>query len=183
MSCYRRIRRPGAAVFFTVCLAERGSSLLVDGVVRLRAAVRATKAERPFEILAWVVLPDHMHAVWRMPEGDSDYSVRWGAIKVRFTRSLRDDCRAGFNPTLAQAMGREVGWNPTLRRSPSKIAKGDAGIWQRRFWEHHLRSEADVTAAIRYCWINPVKHRLVEAPEGWPYSSVHRDVRSGRYAA
>ncbi|UYV37735.1 hypothetical protein N4R57_01035 [Rhodobacteraceae bacterium D3-12] len=71
-----------------------------------------------------------------------------------------------------------VGWNPTLRRSASKIAKGETGIWQRRFWEHHLRSERDVAAAVRYCWDNPVKHGLVETPEAWRYSSVHRDVRT-----
>lgn len=183
MSSYRRWRIPGAPVFFTVCLSERGGSLLVDEILRLRAAVRVTMAERPFEALAWVVLPDHMHCVWRLPVGDSDYSVRWGAIKSRFTRSLRDGCRVGFHPTLARQRGEAVGWNPTLRRSASKVAKGEAGIWQRRFWEHHLRSEADVAAAIGYCRDDPVRHGLVETPEAWRYSSVHRDGRMGDGAA
>jgi putative transposase len=75
-----------------------------------------------------------------------------------------------------------VGWNPTLR-SPSKIAKGDAGIWQRRFWEHHIRTERDVAAAIRYCWINPVKHGLVDNPADWPYSSYHRDGGNNPFIA
>ena len=114
MSEYRRLRVPGAAVFFTVCLAERGSSVLVDDVVRLRAAVRATMVERPFGILAWVVLPDHLHAVWLMPEGDSNYSVRWGPIKARFSRDVR---RAGFTPpprlSVVQS-GRYAGVNPGL---------------------------------------------------------------------
>ncbi|MEZ5715232.1 MAG: transposase [Paracoccaceae bacterium] len=178
MSDYLRWRIEGAAVFFTVCLAERGSTLLVDEVVRLRGAVRATMAERPFGILAWVVLPDHMHCVWRMPEGDSDYSTRWGAIKARFSRDLR---RAGFTPPPrlpVVATGRYAGVNPGLR-----VDKGEVGLWQRRFWEHHLRGEADVNAAIRYCWTNPVKHGFVERPEDWAYSSVHRDMRLGRVAA
>lgn len=175
MSEYRRPKVTGARVFFTVTLARRGSSLLVDEVTRLREAVRATKAERPFDIKAWVVLPDHMHCIWKLPAGDSDFSTRWGAIKARFTRSLRDGCRVGFHPTMAQASGHAVGWNPTLQRSASKVHKGDAGIWQRRFWEHHIRDETDYWMHLRYCWMNPVKHGLVARPEDWPYSSVHRD--------
>lgn len=177
MSDYLRPRRPGAAIFFTVALADRRSDLLACEIDTLRAAVRATRAERPFGIEAWVVLPDHLHCIWRMPEGDADYSVRWGAIKARFTRGLRDGCRVGFHPTNAKAAGMPVGWNPTLPRSASKWRKGDAGIWQRRFWEHHIRDEADFAAHLRYCWMNPVKHGLAARPEDWPYSSVHRDAR------
>jgi putative transposase len=170
MPNYIRPQIPGARVFFTVALAQRGTDTLVREVGSLRAAVRATMTERPFGIDAWVVLPDHMHAVWTLPEGDSDFSVRWGAIKSRFTREVKR--RVGFHPTNDAIA--TVGWNPTLR-SPSKIAKGDAGIWQRRFWEHHIRTERDMAAAIRYCWINPVKHGLVDDPADWPYSSYHRD--------
>ena len=107
---YVRPRVPGATVFFTVCLARRGSDLLVREIDALREAVRTTRAERPFAIDAWVVLLDHMHFVWTLPEGDAAYAVRWGAIKSRFTRAVRG--RVGFNPTL---------------RSPSKVAKGDCG--------------------------------------------------------
>ncbi|WP_297767628.1 transposase [uncultured Roseovarius sp.] len=167
---------PGTRVFFSVALAQRGGSLLVDEVVRLRAAVRLTQAERPFAIDAWVVLPDHLHAVWTLPSGDADFSIRWDAITSRFTQSLRDGRRVGLNPIRAHRLGHGVGWNPTLRRSASKLRKGDAGIWQRRFWEHHLRDEADFRAHVRYCWLNPVKHGLVAAPQDWPYSSVHRDA-------
>lgn len=59
----------GARVFFTVCLAVRGDDTLVREVAALRRAVAETKAERPFGIQAWVVLPDHLHCVWQMPEG------------------------------------------------------------------------------------------------------------------
>ncbi|MTD99196.1 transposase [Paracoccus sp. YIM 132242] len=164
MSRYLRPRLPAVPVFFTVALAQRGGQLLVDQVEVLREAVRVTQAERPFGIEAWVVLPDHLHCIWRLPEGDCDYSVRWGAIKARFTRGVRD----------------EVGWNPTLR-SPSKVAKGDAGLWQRRFWDHHIRDERDLAAHVRYCWWNPVKHGYVQRPEHWPHSSVHRDIAVGRH--
>src|SRR6056297_806068 len=96
--------RTGGAPGFTVALAARGSRVLVDEVGRLREAVRMTRAERPFEIDAWVVLPDHLHCVWTLPAGDADYSVRWGAIKARFSMSCR---RAGFTPPAP--VGRENG--------------------------------------------------------------------------
>ena len=168
MSRYLRPRLRGCPIFFTVALAARGGALLVDHVDLLRASVAQTRAERPFGIAAWVVLPDHLHFIWRLPEGDTDYSTRWGAIKARFTRAVRE------------VDGGKVGWNPTLR-SASKLAKGDAGLWQRRFWEHHIRDEADFTAHLRYCWWNPVKHGFVKRPEDWPYSSVHREIAAGRY--
>lgn len=172
MSNYLRPKVSGATVFFTVALAQRGSSMLVDEITQLREAVRLTKSERPFEINAWVVLPDHLHAVWTLPAGDADFSTRWGAIKARFTMSVR---RAGFTPPPRLPVvtsGRYAGVNPGLRRD-----KGEVAIWQRRFWEHHIRDEADYRAHLRYCWMNPVKHGLVERPEEWRYSSVHRDAR------
>ncbi len=165
MSDYRRVRIPGAKYFFTVSLADRSSDLLVREVAHLRAAFAVTQRERPFWCDAFVVLPDHLHAVWTLPPGDADYSTRWGAIKARFTRGVK-------------ASG-VVGWNPTLR-TDSKIAKGDAGIWQRRFWEHTIRDEPDHRNHMAYCWRNPVKHGMVERPTDWPYSSIHRDIRAGR---
>ena len=172
MSCYLRPKISGARVFFTVALARRGSTILMDEVTRLREAVRLTKSERPFDIDAWVVLPDHLHAVWTLPAGDWDFSTRWGAIKARFTMSVR---RAGFTPPSrlpVVASGRYAGVNPGLRHD-----KGEAGLWQRRFWEHHIRDEADYWTHVRYCWMNPVKHGFVTRPEEWRYSSVHRDAR------
>ena len=95
MPTYIRPRVAGAAVFFTVALADRRSDLLVRQVDRLRDAVRRVRADRPFGIDAWVVLPDHLHAVWTLPAGDKDFSTRWGAIKAQFSMSVR---RAGFTP-------------------------------------------------------------------------------------
>ncbi len=165
MSTYRRIRIPGAKYFFTVSLADRSSDLLVREVAQLRAAFAVTPRERSFWFDAFVVLPDHLHAVWTLPPGDADYSTRWGAIKARFTRGVKASGLVGCNPTL---------------RTESKIVKGDAGIWQRRFWEHTIRDERDYRSHVEYCWGNPVKHGLVEHPADWPYSSIHRDIRAGR---
>ena len=137
----------------------------------VRQAVAQTRAARPFRIDAWVVLPDHMHCVWTLPEGDTDYAKRMGAIKGRFTQMIR---RSGFSPTPTinnrhgVVGGRtRVGENPDLR--------AEAPIWQKRFWEHHIRDDRDYAAHVHYCWINPVKHGLVTDVRDWPYSSWHRD--------
>lgn len=159
MSNYIRPKIPGATVFCTVVLERRGSSFLLDQIDHLRAAIGETRTQRPFAIEAWVVLPDHMHFVWTLPKGDCDLGVRVGAIKARFTRKVKS---AGA-----------VGLNPTLRRSASKTRKGDAGIWQRRFWEHHIRNEEELRAYVDYCHFNPVKHGFVEEPGDWPYSTAH----------
>lgn len=178
MSHYIRPHISGATIYFTVNLAQAGSRLLTDEILRLREAVRATRADRPFHINAWVVLPDHMHAVWTLPPGDCDFSTRWGSIKARFTMSVR---RAGFSPppglpTLQK--GRYAGLKPGLR-----VQKRESAIWQRRFWEHHIRNKTDYEAHIRHCWYDPVKHGLVSRPEDWPYSSIHRDMAEGLYQA
>lgn len=153
MSNYVRPKLPGATVFFTVVLAERGSDLLVQKIAVLREAVRKTRRERPFEIDAWVVLPDHLHCVWTLPEGDQDYSTRWSVIKARFSREM-----------------------PHTHRRQSHEKRREHGIWQRRFWEHHVRDDADFKAHMEYCWFNPVKHGLVNHPTAWPFSSYHRDM-------
>lgn len=154
MSSYLRPRVSGATIFFTVALAQRKSDLLVREVARLRDAVRATRAERPFDIEAWVVLPDHLHCIWRLPAGDCDYATRWRLIKSRFSRAI-----------------------PKGPTRPSHERRQERGIWQRRFWDHHLRGEEDFTTHLRYCWYNPVKHQLVARPEDWPFSSVVGDPR------
>ncbi|WP_102226086.1 REP-associated tyrosine transposase [Acidimangrovimonas sediminis] len=150
MSQYRRPVVPGGTVFFTVCLAQRGSWLLVDEIERLRAAVRDTRAAQPFRIDAWVVLPDHLHCIWTLPEGVEDFSRRWAGIKARFSRGL-----------------------PAGPRRPSHVRRGEKGIWQRRFREHQIRHPAELALHLRYCHLNPVRHGLVESPDDWPYSSIH----------
>lgn len=152
MPNYLRPQRPGASVFFTVRLAQRGADTLTRNIDTLRAVVRQTRAERPFAINAWVVLPDHMHCVWTLPGGDCDFSTRWSVIKARFSRVM-----------------------PPSPRRASHENRREHGLWQRRFWEHHIRGDDDLRNHIQYCWHNPVKHGLVSHPKDWPYSSYHRD--------
>ncbi len=170
MPNYRRMHRPGGTFFFTVNLADRGSRLLIERIDDLRTAYASVAAEHPLCTEAIVVMPDHLHAVWTLPNGDSDFSVRWKKIKTRFSKAV---LKGGADGGLA----------PTLRVSASKRAKGEVGIWQRRFWEHTIRDEADFAAHVAYCHFNPVKHGFAERPEDWPYSSVHRAMREGRWAA
>lgn len=157
MTNTRRIQFNGGSYFFTVALERRGSSLLTDHIDDLRIAYAATWRTYPWRCDAFVVMPDHLHAVWTLPEGDADYSTRWRLIKARFSRAVG-------------VFG---------QRSPSKHEKRERGIWQRRFWEHTIRDQSDFDAHVRYCWGNPVKHGLCAAPTDWPFSSIHRDVRLG----
>ncbi|NMG55531.1 REP-associated tyrosine transposase [Aromatoleum aromaticum] len=160
MPDYRRNRVPGGTYFFTVNLLERSRSTLVTHVDALREAVRKVRAHRPFHIDAWVVLPDHMHAVWTLPPDDSDYPARWKAIKIAFAKTLPK----------------------TEELSAVRAARGERGIWQRRFWEHTIRDERDYAAHVDYVHINPVKHGWVSSVRDWPHSSFHRCVARGVYA-
>ena len=140
-------------------LAERGSRLLVEQFPLLRGAMRATRRERPFRVEAVVILPDHLHAVLTLPEGDSDFPTRWRLIKARFSHALP----------------------PAERIGASRGAKRERGIWQRRYWEHMIRDGADFRRHVEYCHFNPVKHGLVARVRDWPWSSFHRYVRNGAY--
>jgi putative transposase len=161
MTDYRRNRVPGGTYFFTVNLTDRRSDLLVQHIDMLRDAVRTLRASAPFHIDAWVVLPEHMHCLWTLPEGDTDFSTRWRRIKSAFSRRL---------PRGEQ-------------RSASRISKGERGIWQRRFWEHTIRDDRDYGAHLDYIHFNPVKHGLVADAGDWPYSSFRRCVAKGLYPA
>lgn len=161
MSRYRRLYVPGGTYFFTVALANRGARTLVDEIDLLRSVYGAVVAQQPVTCEAMVVLPDHIHAVWTLPEGDVDFSTRWKRIKGVFSKHCA-------------AQGQV---------SPSKARRGEKGIWQRRFWEHAISGPADFRTHVEYCHFNPVKHGLVERAEDWPYSTLHRDMRKGRYVA
>ena len=156
---YRGNRIPGATYFFTVNLLDRRSDLLVTYIDSLREAVRNVRRRRPFHIDGWVVLPDHMHCPWTLPDGDSDFPRRWWAIKVAFSKSLPNQ----------------------YRRAPVLLRPGERGIWQRRYWEHTVRDDRDYTAHMDYIHFNPVKHGLVNAPADWPFSSFRRCVAAGFY--
>lgn len=156
---YRRNYVEGGTYFFTVNLQNRECSTLIEHIENLRESVRWVKLNRPFHIEAWVVLPNHMHAVWVLPDDDADYSSRWREIKKRFSKSLPK----------------------TEILSLARKNRGERGIWQRRFWEHTIRDEADFRLHVDYVHINPLKHGLVDRVQDWPYSSFHRSVRNGLY--
>jgi putative transposase len=117
----------------------------------------------PFETVAMVLLWDHLHTIWTLPPGDDDYSTRWKKLKGKFTRRW---LKAGGNE---------------LPRSASRKARGERGIWQRRFWEHTALEENDLEAHLDYIHYNPVKHAYVQRPWDWPFSSFRRYVRLGQY--
>jgi len=159
MTNYRRNFVSGGSFFFTVNLAERQVRLLTDNIALLRSAFRYARARHPFTVDAIVVLPDHLHATWTLPEGDADYALRWRMIKASFSRSL--------------PQGERV--------SESRAAKGERGIWQRRYWEHTLCDENDYVRHADYIHSNPVKHGHVRRVRDWPYSLFHRMGRLGVY--
>ncbi len=159
MTGYRRNFIPGGSFFFTVNLADRRQRLLVENIDRLRAAFRDTRMRHPFTIEAMVVLPDHLHAIWTLPEGDADFATRWRLIKSAFSRALPG----------GEAISR------------SRASRGERGVWQRRYWEHTLRDETDFARHVDYIHFNPVKHGHVRRVSDWPHSSFHRMARCGVY--
>ncbi|MEJ1096728.1 MULTISPECIES: transposase [unclassified Pseudoxanthomonas] len=160
MTEYRRPGTPGATWFFTVNLAERhGNTRLITHVDALRRSFALVRRRHPFHIEAIVVLPDHLHCLWRLPDGDADNATRWGLIKAGFSRTLPHDERI----------------------SASRRSRGERGIWQRRFWEHQIRDDDDYAAHVDYIHYNPVKHRHAETAAAWPYSSFHTFVTKGIY--
>jgi putative transposase len=134
---------------------------LVERIDRLRTAVAKVRARHPFEPVGWVVLPDHMHAVWSLPPGDTDFATRWGLIKADFSRGLPRQ-----EPVVA-----------------SRVARGERGVWQRRYWEHRIRDADDLRAHLDYLHFNPVKYGHAPRAADWPYSSIHGYIRRGELAA
>lgn len=153
---YRRNFVAGGTYFFTATLVDRTSHVLVHHVDALRASFRTTRRAHPFAIDAVVVLPDHLHIVMTLPEGDTNYPTRWQLIKRRFTAAV---AKAGA----------------PIPRHPN----GENALWQRRFWEHTIRDDRDFERHVDYIHINPVKHGLVARVRDWPHSSFHRYVQRG----
>ena len=153
---YRRNFIEAGTFFFTVTLADRRSTLLIDRVQMLREAFRVARRDRPFAIDAVVILPDHLHAIMTLPVDDADFSGRWRRIKGHFSSAL---INAGVD----------------LKRQ----ANGELALWQRRFWEHTIRDETDFARHVDYIHFNPVKHGLVTRVGDWPHSSFHRYVQEG----
>ncbi len=164
MTDYRRARFEGGYYFFTVVTHQRRAFLTEPGArACLRIAWGETRRISPFETIALCLLPDHLHCVWRLPEGDRDFSLRWARIKAGFTRRYLG------------AGGVESS------QCASRRHKRERGVWQRRFWEHQIRDERDLQRHVDYIHGNPVKHGLVERAEEWPWSTYRQYARPGVY--
>jgi len=161
---YRRWYVPGGTYFFTAVTQLR-RPLLCDDVARrcLHEAIEKVQGGWPFELTAIVLLPEHLHAVWTLPRGDARYSLRWKRIKEGFTRRY------------LEAGGREI------PPRPSRVRRGERGVWQRRFWEHSVCDEDDLKRCVDYVHWNPKKHGHVKSVRDWPWSSFHRYVELGEY--
>ncbi|MBI3899823.1 MAG: transposase [Gammaproteobacteria bacterium] len=164
MPNYRRATTVGATYFFTVT-THRRQPLFAHEVARrtLRESIGAVRKQHPFQIDAWVLLPDHLHCLWTMPEGDADFSLRWSLIKQ------------GTSKQCATMLIDHSLLTPTQQKN------GELGFWQRRFWEHQIRDEADFERHADYIHWNPVKHGLVRSPGEWAYSTFRRYVEHGAY--
>jgi putative transposase len=166
MSYYRRSFVSGATYFFTIVTGNRAPIFNNEqNVSLLRGALRTVMDVSPFEIIATVILHDHMHFLWSLPEGDKDYSSRIGRLKIAFTRSFRE--RFPIHIPL----------------SDSQDSKRESGLWQRRFWEHTIRDDNDFKAHLDYTHYNPCKHGYCKSPVDWPWSSFDKWVRLGEYDA
>jgi len=160
MRSYIRAKAKGATYFFTVNLAERhNNDLLIANIDVLRQAFRQTKQKYPFTMEACVILPEHLHCIWRLHEGDNDFSKRWRLIKTYFSKNITENERI----------------------SNSRKQKKERGIWQRRFWEHLIRDEDDYQNHVDYIHYNPVKHGHVQQTKDWRYSSFHLWVKRKYY--
>lgn len=150
-------RRTGGTYFFTIRLANPQDDALVRRIADLRRAMRHTLKHHPFRIDAIAVLPAVIHTIWTLPGDSADYPNRIGMLKSRFSRALP------MPP----------------HRTPAQIARGEKGIWQRRYWEHEIRDRADFNRHRDLIHIAPVQAGLVARPQDWPHSSLHRDLKRG----
>lgn len=156
MSSYRRNYVPGGTFFFTV-VTHRRRDLFADAMARrlLGDIMRTSLAKYPSKVIAIVLLPDHLHAIWALYADDANYSRRWAWIKKEFTKQ----------------------WRAAIAQKRASCHK----VWQDRFWEHTIRDERDLENHFDYIHYNPVKHGFVESARDWPWSSFHRYVRAGHY--
>jgi len=152
-------------LFFTV-VCYRRRKILVGELARnyLRRAFEKVRSKRYFKTIAFCLLPEHLHCIWKLPEGDADFSIRWSLIKRDFTTNYLKEGEDEFTQT------------------DSRLKHRHRGIWQKRFWEHQIRDERDLQSRIDYIHYNPVKHGLVKDVRDWPWSTYHKYVESGCYA-
>jgi putative transposase len=161
---YRRLQTKGGTFFFTVVTFRRQPILTAEAVRQaLREGIHRARQSLPFKIEAWVLLPNHLHAIWTLPPEDNNYAARWAIIKRE----------------VSKCCGRQFSIPENL--SDSKQKRQESGIWQRRFWEHQIRDDLDFQRHMNYLHWNPVKHGYVRKLADWPFSSFHRLAAEGIY--
>lgn len=159
---YRRARIEGGTYFFTVVTHFRRRFLCQpENADLLRNALRDVMQRHQFRIDAFVLLPDHLHCIWTLPQGDDDFFTRWRLVKGYFSKHCESKYRG--------------------QTSMSRLKKNEQPVWQRRFWEHAIRDDEDYAKHMDYIHYNPVKHGLVNAPRDWEYSTFHKYMKSGVY--
>jgi putative transposase len=166
MSEYRRFYREGSIIFLTIVTYNRQLIFKDEkNIDLLRKATAIVKSEMPFEILGAVILPNHLHFLWQLPPNNGDFSKRVGRLKALFTKSFKQE-----NNVIQEV-------------SRSRIKHRESNIWQRRFWDHHIRDEEDFEQHLNYIHYNPVKHHFVSCPHFWQYSSFNLWVKKGVYSS
>lgn len=166
MPDYRRMFVPYAMYFFTAVTHQRNPILTTElGRKCLREAIAKVRRKHPFQVIATVLLPDHWHSIWQLPDGQTNYPIRWGRIKEEFTKAWL------------------AGEGTELEQSKSRDRQRYRGIWQKRYWEHTIKNPDDFDRCFDYIHWNPRKHNLVPRVIDWPWSSFHRMVRLGHYPA
>jgi len=162
MPDYRRAYLKGGTFFFTVVTYRRHPIFEAEPAIDLlRRCFKLVMIEYPFNIDAIVILPDHLHCIWTLPDNDFDFSVRWRRIKASFSRNYSGSTAGDISESMRK--------------------KKERGIWQRRFWEHRIREQEDFNRHCDYIHYNPVKHGLADSPAEWEYSSFRKFVENGLY--
>ncbi|MBM3157931.1 MAG: transposase [Chloroflexi bacterium] len=159
---YRRARVSGGTYFFTVVTYNRYPFFADESaIILLHKCFQIVASEYPYTMDACVILPDHIHCIWTLPDNGSDFSTRWKLIKTTFTKNY-----SGSRPENV---------------SESMLNKGERGIWQRRFWEHMIRDQEDFNRHCDYIHYNPVRHGYVKLPMEWKHSSFREFAERGLY--
>ena len=165
MPNYRRANLAGGTYFITQVTYRREPWLYSEvGRKALRKAIEKVREKYPFAIDAFVLLPEHFHCLWTLPEGDGDFSTRLRLIKTFVTKHY----------------GEQLGVTRDI--SASRRQRKESNLWQRRFWEHLIRDERDFAQHCDYIHYNPVRHRLCQSPQDWEFSSIHRFIARGIYS-
>ncbi len=164
MPNYRRWRVSGGTYFITIVTYQRYPWLCSEiGREGLRNALNHIRLHRPFFLDAIVLLPDHVHLIFTLPEGDFNYSSRILEIKKYVTQNYSEKL------------------NLNLPLTKSRQKRKESNLWQARFWEHTIRNEEDFANHCNYIHYSPVKHGLCESPEQWQFSTFHQFVEKGIY--